>query len=178
MSTNRFNAQSSVARLLSDENEYFTGTISAQMADDVKKLWADKGVQATYKRRAEFQLNDSAAYYFDAIERIAAEDYIPTEQDVLRSRAKTTGIIETEFEVDGVKFRMCDVGGQRSERKKWMHWYIIFLFCFFLFSSFDNVCAMLFARDFLSLSFTISFAFILLSILILSIAIAINWIEC
>ena len=91
------------------------------MADDVQKLWADKGVQATYKRRAEFQLNDSASYYFDAIERIAAEDYIPTEQDVLRSRAKTTGIIETEFEVDGVKFRMCDVGGQRSERKKWMH---------------------------------------------------------
>ena len=41
--------------------------------------------------------------YFDAVERIAADDYVPTEQDVLRSRAKTTGIIETEFEVGDVK---------------------------------------------------------------------------
>ena len=50
-----------MSRMLSDEHEYFTGTITSQMADDVKKLWADKGVQAAYERRAEFQLNDSAA---------------------------------------------------------------------------------------------------------------------
>jgi hypothetical protein len=30
------------------------------MASDIKALWADKGVQATFKRRAEFQLNDCA----------------------------------------------------------------------------------------------------------------------
>jgi hypothetical protein len=41
--------------------------------------------------------------YFDAIDRIAAPDYIPTDQDVLRSRTKTTGIIETTFEVNGIK---------------------------------------------------------------------------
>jgi len=40
---------------------------------------------------------------------------------VLRARSKTTGITETEFEVDSTKFRMVDVGGQRSERKKWIH---------------------------------------------------------
>jgi GTPase SAR1 family protein len=113
--------QEAVARVMAEGNDFFSGTLTSQMADDIKKLWSDKGVQAMYERRAEYQLNDSAQYYFDAIERIAAEDYVPTEQDVLRSRAKTTGIIETEFEVDGVKFRMCDVGGQRSERKKWMH---------------------------------------------------------
>ena len=41
--------------------------------------------------------------YFDAIDRIAAPGYVPTDDDVLRSRAKTTGIIETLFEVDGIK---------------------------------------------------------------------------
>ncbi len=31
--------------------------------------------------------------YFDAIDRIADPKFIPTNQDVLRSRVKTTGII-------------------------------------------------------------------------------------
>lgn len=39
----------------------------------------------------------------------------------LHSSAQTTGIIETEFDVKGTHFRMVDVGGQRSERKKWMY---------------------------------------------------------
>jgi len=52
---------------------------------------------------------------------LGERNYIPTEQDVLRSRAKTTGIIETEFEIEKNRFKMVDVGGQRSERKKWMH---------------------------------------------------------
>lgn len=59
--------------------------------------------------------------YFDNIDRIGAADYLPTEQDLLRSRAKTTGIIEIEFDIEKTHFRMVDVGGQRSERKKWMH---------------------------------------------------------
>jgi GTPase SAR1 family protein len=59
--------------------------------------------------------------YIEAVDRLAESGYVPTVDDVLRSRAKTTGIIETEFVVDGVMFKMVDVGGQRSERKKWMH---------------------------------------------------------
>lgn len=59
--------------------------------------------------------------YFDAIERIAQPDYLPTDQDVLRSRVKTTGITETTFIIGDLTYRMFDVGGQRSERKKWIH---------------------------------------------------------
>uniref|UniRef100_UPI003873CD69 Guanine nucleotide-binding protein G(t) subunit alpha-3 n=1 Tax=Homo sapiens TaxID=9606 RepID=UPI003873CD69 len=33
----------------------------------------------------------------------------------------TTGIIETQFSFKDLHFRMFDVGGQRSERKKWIH---------------------------------------------------------
>ncbi|CAO3640520.1 unnamed protein product [Cunninghamella blakesleeana] len=52
-------------------------------------------------------------------------------QDVLRSRVKTTGITETTFVIDDLTYRMFDVGGQRSERKKWIH-------CF------ENVTAIIF----------------------------------
>eukprot|EP01118_Nematostelium_gracile_P017214 TRINITY_DN728_c0_g1_i1.p1 TRINITY_DN728_c0_g1~~TRINITY_DN728_c0_g1_i1.p1 ORF type:complete len:356 (-),score=73.00 TRINITY_DN728_c0_g1_i1:85-1122(-) len=87
----------------------------------IRALWQSPSIQKTYARQDEFQLYDSAGYYFDNLDRIAAEKYIPDEQDVLRARSKTAGIIETVFEIDAIRFRMVDVGGQRSERKKWMH---------------------------------------------------------
>lgn len=59
--------------------------------------------------------------YFDNIARIAQPDYLPNDQDVLRSRVKTTGITETTFIIGELTYRMFDVGGQRSERKKWIH---------------------------------------------------------
>jgi guanine nucleotide-binding protein subunit alpha len=59
--------------------------------------------------------------YFDSINRIGEIGYVPTDQDVLRSRVKTTGITETTFVIGDLTYRMFDVGGQRSERKKWIH---------------------------------------------------------
>jgi len=114
-------ANKTLADKIINDPSYFSGSITTAIANDIKSLWSDAGVQQAYERQNEFQLNDSARYYFEAVERLAKEDYIPTEQDVLRSRAKTTGIIETEFEVEKTHFKMVDVGGQRSERKKWMH---------------------------------------------------------
>lgn len=59
---------------------------------------------------------DDCISYFDSIKRIGDRNYLPTDQDVLRSRVKTTGITETNFEIGELKYRMFDVGGQRSER--------------------------------------------------------------
>lgn len=59
--------------------------------------------------------------YFDSIDRIGDPRYVPSNQDVLRSRVKTTGITETVFVIGDLTYRMFDVGGQRSERKKWIH---------------------------------------------------------
>jgi len=46
---------------------------------------------------------------------------MPTDQDILRTRLRTTGISETIFNLGNLTYRMFDVGGQRSERKKWIH---------------------------------------------------------
>ena len=46
---------------------------------------------------------------------------MPNDQDMLHARLRTTGITETLFEMRNINFRMMDVGGQRSERKKWIH---------------------------------------------------------
>jgi hypothetical protein len=52
---------------------------------------------------------------------MAQSDYVPTEQDILRSRVKTTGITEMSFPVKDTIYKVFDVGGQRSERRKWIH---------------------------------------------------------
>ncbi|GBP13829.1 G protein alpha o subunit [Eumeta japonica] len=78
--------------------------------------------------------------FLDDLDRLGAKDYQPTEQDILRTRVKTTGIVEVHFSFKNLNFnefhiyktlnetwRLClysrlfDVGGQRSERKKWIH---------------------------------------------------------
>lgn len=96
-------------------------SLPAQMVTDMRALWQDRGIQKTYQLRNQFQISDSAAYYFENLDRIGAPGYVPSEQDVLRSRVKTTGIQEITFTTNSVNFRMVDVGGQRSERKKWIH---------------------------------------------------------
>ncbi|KAI9188248.1 guanine nucleotide-binding protein subunit alpha [Blastocladiella emersonii ATCC 22665] len=95
--------------------------LNADLVAAVARLWADRGVQAAVLRSREYQLNDSARYYLDALPRLATEDYLPSDQDILRSRVKTTGIVETVFHIGDLSYRMFDVGGQRSERKKWIH---------------------------------------------------------
>lgn len=104
---------------LSSQGEDFVFT--PEIARVIKELWANKNVIACFERSSELQLNDSAKYYFDSIDRLAEPNYLPTEQDVLRSRVKTTGISETTFQIRDVTFRVFDVGGQRSERRKWIH---------------------------------------------------------
>ena len=60
-------------------------------------IWHDVGVQHCASRSKDCQLFDSAIFFLNSLDRIAAPDYIPTFDDMLRSRIKTTGIIEMQF---------------------------------------------------------------------------------
>jgi len=97
------------------------GELTPDLSHVMKRLWNDGGVQHCFSRSREYQLNDSAAYYLNALERISRPGYVPTQQDVLRTRVKTTGIVETHFSFKNLNFKLFDVGGQRSEGKKWIH---------------------------------------------------------
>jgi len=88
--------------------------------DHVEVLWADPGMKTCYERSNEYQLIDSAKYFLDKVGEVRKDDYNPSEQDILRCRVLTSGIFETKFRVDRVKFHMFDVGGQRDERRKWI----------------------------------------------------------
>ncbi|XP_044741214.1 G protein alpha i subunit [Chrysoperla carnea] len=119
------------------------GVLTPELVMLMKWLWQDAGVQLCFSRSREYQLNDSAAYYLNALDRISQPNYVPSQQDVLRTRVKTTGIVETHFSFKGLNFKMFDVGGQRSERKKWIHCFegvTAIIFCVAL-SGYDLVLA-------------------------------------
>jgi guanine nucleotide-binding protein subunit alpha len=64
--------------------------------------------------------SDSAPYFLRNLDRIAEKDYCPTEQDVLHLRVKTSGVYAINFAMGPLNIRMIDVGGQRSQRGKWL----------------------------------------------------------
>ncbi|KAM0748484.1 guanine nucleotide binding protein, alpha subunit [Meredithblackwellia eburnea MCA 4105] len=107
--------------IMSQPHQIEADYLSPEVTLAVQELWKDKGVRECFARSREYQLNDSASYYFDSIARIGQRNFLPSDQDVLRSRVKSTGITESIFEIGELKYRMFDVGGQRSERKKWIH---------------------------------------------------------
>uniref|UniRef100_A0A671SR73 Guanine nucleotide-binding protein subunit alpha n=1 Tax=Sinocyclocheilus anshuiensis TaxID=1608454 RepID=A0A671SR73_9TELE len=96
-------------------------SLEPKHAEAIKSVWKDQGLQKCFERRREFQLSDSTKYYLDDIDRISVAFYLPTIQDILRVRIPTTGVIEYIFDLQTVIFRMVDVGGQKSERRKWIH---------------------------------------------------------
>ncbi|KAL1921419.1 uncharacterized protein VTP21DRAFT_11135 [Calcarisporiella thermophila] len=133
--------------LASEENKRLAGIILAEgsnieqmVARDfipakcryaLTELWKDEGVRRAFLRGNEYALHDNFGSFMEDLERISNEKYVPTDMDILKCRSKTTGIVEVEFHIDPLVYKMVDVGGQRSERKKWIH-------CF------ENVTAVLF----------------------------------
>jgi len=94
------------------------------VATDVQTLWSNKLVTDAAEKAANLNIQGGvggAKYYFTNATRFASHDYIPTKEDVLMARRKTVGIVETHFDFNNASFTLVDVGGQRSERKKWLH---------------------------------------------------------
>lgn len=96
-------------------------TIDTAMAAHIKGLWQSPTFQQVWGRRSEFQIVDSHKVYLDEIDRIGAPDYLATQNDILLTRVRTSGIVTERYIIDKTEFEMYDVGGQRNERKKWIH---------------------------------------------------------
>ncbi|KAL0096550.1 G protein alpha subunit [Phycomyces blakesleeanus] len=135
---NEYYAQRAIEYPLTDYHQAMEG----ELATSINRLWADPSVHKMLDEKGNrFYLMDAAPYFFDEIDRIGGPDYIPNTQDVLYTRIKTTGITETRFTMGKVSIHMFDVGGQRSERKKWIHCFegvTLIIFCVAL-SEYDQV---------------------------------------
>ncbi|KAH6628862.1 guanine nucleotide binding protein, alpha subunit [Chaetomium tenue] len=55
------------------------------------------------------------------MDRIFSPSYVPSHQDIINARVRTTGISKEVYHFDEHIYHVFDVGGERSERKKWIH---------------------------------------------------------
>lgn len=110
----------------SDESKQYINTIDPEFAitpatvPQIKTIYSDPAFKE-FSTKKSFHTLDNIQYYLENLDRIAAADYVPNDEDCLRCRAATTGIQEMKCIVEGVDFLIVDVGGQRSERRKWAH---------------------------------------------------------
>ncbi|GMY29079.1 guanine nucleotide-binding protein alpha-1 subunit isoform X1 [Fagus crenata] len=101
--------------------------LNKELAQDIETLWKDAAIQETYARGNELQVPDCAHYFMENLQRLADPNYGPTKEDVLNARVRTTGVVEIQFspvgenKKSGEVYRLFDVGGQRNERRKWIH---------------------------------------------------------
>ena len=141
---NQYNISSEVTNLSSEELEFllnyqvpldegnFNLPFDSKVSNLIEQLITDETVKNLLNNsKYDFYILDSASYFFENLNRIKESDYLPTVTDILRTRKQTSGIFDTKFQMEDLDVHLFDVGGQRSERKKWIH-------CF------DNVTAIIF----------------------------------
>jgi len=105
--------------------------IPPELGARILSLFRSVPIQHAYARRNEFWLLDSFDYYVEHLTRFCDEKFDPSEEDCVMARIRTTGIVvtnlkqklvrESKHEPEYLDFEVVDVGGQRNERKKWMH---------------------------------------------------------
>lgn len=99
-------------------------TLTEELAEHIATLAATDVVQSVLERSNELQLpggGSGALYFFTHCKRFATTDFVPTEEDIMRLKLRSTGIIEASFSYQGALYTLVDVGGQRSERRKWLN---------------------------------------------------------
>eukprot|EP01083_Nonionella_stella_P002122 6112_1 len=138
-------------KLLSDHSLGVSAQHAYELTSDIKldcikSLWSEKAIKLLFDKRVEqgILIPDSSAYFWDEIDRIQANDYIPSEDDILHCSQPTKGVTQYRIAVDlTTSFELWDVGGAYQEKHlQWIHAFKdvdVLLFVVSL-SSFDEVC--------------------------------------
>jgi len=89
--------------------------------DSLIALWKLPCIQDAFQNRNKLSIiiPSTADYFFTHAKRFSDENYQPTLDDFLRAKRKTIGITELLIKHNEYTIKLVDVGGQRSERRKW-----------------------------------------------------------
>lgn len=92
-------------------------------AAPIRTLWRSETMKEVWSNRAKANVIDSHKEFLDDLDRIASPSYVPTPSDILLARVKTKYVVTEKYRIDGTDYEITDVGGQRSDRGKWIHYF-------------------------------------------------------
>jgi guanine nucleotide-binding protein G(t) subunit alpha len=108
------------ASATADDLEIEEGMLPA-VGEMLQRVWARGAIKFTHENRGgRFAIYENMDYFFDRAMAVMDPGYLPSEEDMLKSRQRTTGITTWEYSHDKWLFKIFDVGGQRNERRKWI----------------------------------------------------------
>jgi GTPase SAR1 family protein len=118
-----FKIDSSLAQDVKTLLDYRGGRfVDANIAKIIKDLWGNEAIKGIFEKYHHvFHVPESAPYFFENVERYVEPNFTPNKEDLINVRARSTGVLETDIQHKGAVLRFVDVGGQRSERNKWIH---------------------------------------------------------
>jgi GTPase SAR1 family protein len=99
----------------------YDAKVDAEVAHHLQVLWRDPGIRRTFDYRTMFHIPDEVDYFFDRIDEIRQQNFVPSIDDMLRIYVRTTGIVDEEITTKANRqtVHVIDLGGQRNERLKW-----------------------------------------------------------
>lgn len=96
--------------------------ITPEIAGWMNTIWNDPSVKNAWINRGALglQLQDTLPFFMSQIEFIGQENYLPSIDHILLTRLRTSGIKSSVFQIHDMRVEILLVGGQRSERRKWL----------------------------------------------------------
>lgn len=102
--------------------------LSAECAAIIEELFFKQAAstEAVFKQYYhELQVPESFPYFLKRFKEYpqwaGSKDWVPSVEDCIRTRSRTSGVMEVSLTYMNAKFELYDVGGQRSERRKYLH---------------------------------------------------------
>jgi guanine nucleotide-binding protein subunit alpha len=97
---------------------------AAEVARAISSLRFNQAFRAAIMWGNKHHFHDNSEYFVENIGRLAEQAVrhsTPTNADLLRTHVTTTGIHQRVLTYKGSRYCLVDVGGRRSERKKWIY---------------------------------------------------------
>lgn len=97
----------------------------------IKRLYESDLFSSIKSEKHQFWNLETSDFYFKNASRIFGDGYLPTDEDIILCRKKTLGISLIKIKCDPLCWTIVDIGGQKSERRKWI-------------TQFDNVAVIIY----------------------------------
>jgi len=131
-------------------NELLDNDGSFELAEDFSvatvqsliTIWEDVSEDIFEEAAEKYEELRHLKYLMEIMDRMSEKGYMPTSDDMLHARRTTVGIYSEDIHFNGYLWQCIDVGGQKSERRKWIHCFDnvdVLVYCVNL-ASFDEPC--------------------------------------